>query len=153
MVARDEVGQRRSGKLLHREERTTVGADAELVDRHDRGVIEAALDARLAEEPAHREFRGVAFAHALDRDLASDLNVPGREHLALAALADRLAELVALAAQHRCDLRRQPALDRRRFGRRAVARWLLARHRRMLSSSRWLSSQTCRDEIVVAVFL
>ena len=35
----------------HREERGAVGTAIDVVDRHDRGVLELALDARLAEEP------------------------------------------------------------------------------------------------------
>ena len=38
-----------AGDALHREERAVVLVDAELVDRHDRGMLEPGLDARLAQ--------------------------------------------------------------------------------------------------------
>ena len=51
---------------------------AELVDRHDRGVIEPRLDPRLAQEPLDVAGRGRGVAHALERDLAADPLIAAR---------------------------------------------------------------------------
>ena len=48
----EQLGERDAGEPLHREVRPAVAVAAELVDRHDRRVIEARLDPRLAQEPA-----------------------------------------------------------------------------------------------------
>ena len=39
----EQLRERRAGELLHHEERQVVGVAADLVNRHDRRVFEAAL--------------------------------------------------------------------------------------------------------------
>src|SRR5690606_3397884 len=46
----DDLVERATEDLLHREVHAAVGRIADVVDRHDRGVLEAALDPRLANE-------------------------------------------------------------------------------------------------------
>src|SRR5262249_55433916 len=72
-----------------------VAIDREIVDRNDGGVLEPALDARLAQEPRQVLCRRLGAADPLDRDLAADVLVVGEQHLAHAALAQHLAEATA----------------------------------------------------------
>src|SRR5262249_18258797 len=93
------LAQRGADQLLHHEERQAVAIAADLVDRDDRGVLEAALDRRFAEEPADRALAGRRGAHPLDRDLAADLLVPRSEDLTHAAAADPAEHPVASGEQ------------------------------------------------------
>ena len=68
----------------------------ELVDRHDRRVLEPALDPRLAQEPRDAlRRRRRATRIRLIATVAADLLVVRRDDLAHAAAAEHLAELVA----------------------------------------------------------
>ena len=69
---------------------------AELVDRHDRRVIEPRLDPRLAQEP--RDRARASASRCACRLIATSRPIRwscARDHLAHAAAADQLAELVA----------------------------------------------------------
>src|SRR5205085_3695679 len=89
------VGERRACELLHHEERLAARSIPELVDRHDRWVLEPALDPRFAQESRDLFLARICKAQPLDRDLAADLLVARGEHLAHAAAAEDLADLVA----------------------------------------------------------
>ncbi len=78
-------------------------------------VIEARLDARLAQEPLDVVLARLVDAQALDRDVAPDAAVVREHDLAHAALADHVAERV----RHRSTGR---IVDERRGRRRAASR-------------------------------
>jgi hypothetical protein len=66
------------------------------VDRHDRRVIEARLDLRLAEEPRGRRVRPRSAAHPLERHAATDLPITRERHLTHPAASEDLGQLVSL---------------------------------------------------------
>ena len=86
--------QRGPREALHREVRPAVGVAPELVDRHDRGMVEARLDPRLAQEPRDRLARRRLGAHALDRDSPPEPRVARAQHLSHPAAPDHLADRV-----------------------------------------------------------
>ena len=86
----DQLGQCHAGEPLHREVRPAVAVPRELVDGHDRGVIEPRLDPRLAQEP-RVILVGRGAAHALDRDVAVDPPVMREHDLAHPTAPDHLA--------------------------------------------------------------
>ena len=90
--------QRHAGEPLHREERQAPRVATDLVYGHDRRVLQARLDLRLAQEPRDRVGRRRLAAHPLDRDVAADLVVMAEHDLAHAADAELLAQLVAAIA-------------------------------------------------------
>ena len=68
--------QRPAPNALHGEVLVAVGSYAEIVDRHDRGVLELALDLRLEEESrAELLVPGDLRANDLHRDRAPDARV------------------------------------------------------------------------------
>jgi len=79
---------------LHREEEPLLLGQAEIVDRHDRGVLELALHARLPQEPVAGELLDLG-THRLDRDVATDDLVAREPNLAHPALAEQAARLIA----------------------------------------------------------
>ena len=108
---REHIGERRAGQSLHHEVRVAVPIDAEIVDRHDRRMLEPTLDVRLAKESRDR-FRVAPLGEQdLHRDLAIDARVVREPYLAHAAAANLGAELVALVFAGRRDR------DRHRPGR------------------------------------
>jgi hypothetical protein len=103
-VAGEDLGQGHAGDPLHDEERPAGVVDAEIVDGHDRRVIEETLDPRLADEARDRlGGRALLRRQRLDRDLAADPGVEGDADLAHAALADQIARLVAPALGDRAQ--------------------------------------------------
>jgi hypothetical protein len=48
---RNDLGERRAGQAFHHEESATVVIRPDVVDRHDRGVLEPALHARFPTKP------------------------------------------------------------------------------------------------------
>ena len=96
VAIRHERCERGAGDLLHHEERQVVVVAADLVDRHDRGMLEPALHRRFAQEPRDRALARVRRTHPLDRDVAADLLVARGHHLAHATLADPPPESIAL---------------------------------------------------------
>src|SRR6185503_12624394 len=94
-----DLAERDAGQLLHHEERQAIAVVADLVHRHDRRVLEPALDRRLAQEALDRALAGRRRTHALDRDIATDLLVARRDHLAHSALADQARESIAFRQQ------------------------------------------------------
>ena len=98
-ASRGSVGERRAGELLHREERLAVAVAAELVDRHDRRVIEPALDLRLAQEPLDQRRAPLAARIRLIATSRPICSSRAEHDLAHPAAADQLAEPVADAGQ------------------------------------------------------
>jgi len=76
------------------------------VDRHDRGVIEARLDAGLAQEARDVLVGRLRGVQALDRDVAADAAVVRGEDLAGAAAAARDATVRASSTVKRERARR-----------------------------------------------
>jgi len=71
------------------------------VHRDDRGVLEATLDLRFAQEALHLAIGWLVGADALDRDLAADLLVTRGKHLAHATATDPIAEPIPIAGDPR----------------------------------------------------
>jgi hypothetical protein len=69
----------------------------DVVDGHDRRVLEAALHLRLAHEPRQLFLRRLLAAHPLERHLATDAIVEREQHLAHPALPERVADRIATA--------------------------------------------------------
>ena len=81
---------------LHREEGPAVGERAQLVDRHDPGVLELAADLRLLDEPADQVgVVAVLVQEDLDGQVAPQVGVAALEDRAHAAAGDLAEELVA----------------------------------------------------------
>ena len=79
-----------------REERPAVGEGAQLVDRHDPGVLQLAADLRLLDEPAdHVGVVAEVLAEHLDGDVAAEVGVAALEHRAHAAAGDLAVDPVA----------------------------------------------------------
>ena len=84
---------------LHREIRPAVGEGAQLVHRHDAGMLELAADLRFLDEPAHQlGLVLVAFEQDLDGQVAAQVGVAPLEHRPHPAARDLAEELVAVAA-------------------------------------------------------
>src|SRR5690606_3204009 len=92
----DDLVERATEDLLHREVHAAVGRIADVVDRHDRGVLEAALDPRLANEAcAGAGPAGPRATDDLERDPPTDVAVVAGPHLAHAAASEHAPVLVA----------------------------------------------------------
>ncbi len=140
--AEQDARERLPANPLHGEVEAAV-LDAQVVDGDDRGVLELALDARLAQEALARLGRLDVGVHDLGRDAPADALVLAQADLAHAAGTEDRAVLVAPAAlrlveldphvrQVRLDLVEiLLALDPRELGRAAR----LERHARRLGSS------------------
>ena len=85
---------------LHHVEDAAVGQQADVVDGHDAGVLQAGEDARLAERPL-RGLPGLRHVDDLEGHLAVELPVPRQIDGAHAAAADRLHDLVGRAGEVR----------------------------------------------------
>ncbi|MFT3774796.1 MAG: hypothetical protein QM820_56325 [Minicystis sp.] len=101
-------GERLAVEALHGEEGRAVGPHAEVVDGHDRGVLELALHAGLAlEAHARVGLRRGLLAEELHRDLAADaavLALRDEAHATLAEDAERdVAGAEALIFERRED--------------------------------------------------
>ena len=94
LLVRKLVAQRHSGEALHREVRAPVRIVAELVDRHDRGMIEAGLDPRLAKEPLDVGVARRGGVEPLERDVPPDPAVVSADDLSHPCLADHLPDRV-----------------------------------------------------------
>src|SRR5450432_2663663 len=82
---------------LHHEIEDAVVALAEVVDVDDVGLVEAAREARLAQEPLRDRAHGRELRmDDLDRDLAIDRHLPRAVHRAHPAFAEHRTELVAM---------------------------------------------------------
>jgi hypothetical protein len=97
--------QREPTHLLHGEPRHSVSIEAEVVDRHDGGVLEPALNARLPEKALHalgaRRHFGV---HHLSRDRSAQHRVVDQLHLPHAAFAeDRALEVAGAGSGSRVE--------------------------------------------------
>src|SRR5580704_16924927 len=92
-MCREPRRERRTGESLHREVRQALRIATELVDRHDRGMVEARLDLCLADEPRDGFGARRLAAHPLERDLALDPVIVRRDDLAHPAATEELAEL------------------------------------------------------------
>jgi len=90
--ALERVRQGLAGDEPHRVERRTVGPRARLVDRDDRGMLQARRDHRFALEPRAQRGR----EHLLDRHRAAEPAIEGADDLAHPARRDRLAEFEVL---------------------------------------------------------
>ena len=95
---------------LHREEGPEVGEGAQLVDRHDAGVLELAADLGLLDEAAdHVGVVAEVVAQHLEGDVAAEVGVAALEDgahaaagdLAVDAVADRAVVIVASPAAGR----------------------------------------------------
>jgi hypothetical protein len=82
----------------HREERSAVGPQPGLVDRHDRRVLQARGDEGLAAEPRHQLV--VAGQRLLERDRSIVADVVGGHDAAHPAARDLLAALVVGRIDH-----------------------------------------------------
>ena len=81
---------------LHGEEGPEVGEGAQLVDRHDAGVLELAADLGLLDEPAdHAGVVAEVVAQHLERDVAAEVGVAALEDGAHAAAGDLAIDAVA----------------------------------------------------------
>ncbi len=112
--AADHLLERHALQALHREVRAAVLVEPEVVHRDDRGVLELALDAALAEEArAERGVVPVVGQEHLLRDVAADARVLAEEDLAHRPEPELLALLVAgdvaLQGAGGVDLRRGTA--------------------------------------------
>ncbi len=90
----EQLGQRRAVQKLHRDEVLALGF-LDRVNRHDVRMLERGDRARLALEP--RQAVGVVcerFGQHLQRHVTAELGVAGAIHLAHAAGADLLEDLV-----------------------------------------------------------
>ncbi len=84
---------------LHREIGPAVGEGAQLVDRHNAGMLELAADLGLLHEPAHQlGLVLVALEQDLHRQVAAQVGVASLEHGPHAAAGDLAEELVPVAA-------------------------------------------------------
>jgi hypothetical protein len=116
----DDLVQGRAGDGLHREVRGAVIALADVVDRDDRGVLELALHARLAEEPRAQALVARRLgAQLLACDAAADAMVDLRADDAHAAAAELAVGRVALRLAGQAE-RCHRARDRWGRDRRAV---------------------------------
>jgi hypothetical protein len=104
----DEIRPGGAFDLLQHDDRSPVGVEREIVDRHDVRVLERGGDPRLAEQLQARSLVGELGTQRLRRDLPSERALRGTAHDPHAALAERRADLEA-------GVRRR---DRRAFGRR-----------------------------------
>ena len=96
------LAQAHAAEELHDDERRAVVELDEVGDVDDVAVADPVDGARLLEEPEHRVAAPrVVAAQELERDLAAELDVLGAVHVAHAALAEQLEDLVA--AEHRSD--------------------------------------------------
>jgi hypothetical protein len=80
---------------LHGEEQTALGIDAQLVDRHDVGVLQLAGDLRLLDEADLLAWVGLV-EQVLDGHLAADVAINRAEHGAHAAAGHLACQQVAL---------------------------------------------------------
>ena len=91
-----EIGQGAALDQLHREIRATIGEGAELVDRHDAGMLQLAGDPGLLDEASDEAgVVAVLVEEDLDGDVAADVAVAALEDGAHAAAADLAEELEA----------------------------------------------------------
>ena len=82
---------------LHGEEGPVAEA-ADVVDRHDAGMLQLPADLRLLDEPpGHVGPVGVLLQQHLDRQVAAQVDVAAAQHGAHAAAGDLAGELVAVA--------------------------------------------------------
>ena len=82
---------------LHGEEGPVAEA-ADVVDRHDAGMLQLAADLRLLDEAlGHVGAVGVPLQEHLDREVAAEVDVPAPQHGPHAAAGDLAGELVAVA--------------------------------------------------------
>jgi hypothetical protein len=88
----DRRAQRAAVDHAHRVERRAVGPPADLVDRHDAGVLQAGREPRLALEPRRQRRR--ALEQLLHRHVAPDPQIARRHDAAHAAARHLQAELV-----------------------------------------------------------
>ena len=110
-LAVQQRAQHGAREALHHEERLARAVDAEIVDGHHRGVLEPALDPRLAYEARDRLGTGVLRADPLDRHLAPDLLVDRQHHLAHPAMAEELADPVARAVERQLGAAAAPTRE------------------------------------------
>ena len=155
LACRDVVEQLRERlpqHTLHREEGAPVRARADVVDRHDRRVLELALEPGLASEARHgAAVRALVVLQLLERDLTPDRAVLNEEHLAHAAFADQCSLRVARLVAQRCgvgsvepDLRRGRGRGCRFLGRDGSNGHRVRRARHRAQDTRGALSDSCR---------
>jgi hypothetical protein len=89
-----ECRQRPALDQLHREIRAVVGKGAQLVDRHDPGMLKLAADLRFLDEPAHQFGPAlVTLQQHLDGQVAAQVGISPLEHGSHAAAGDLAQEL------------------------------------------------------------
>ena len=93
--ALEHVRQGLASDALHREERRPVRPPAEVVDRHDRRVLELPLHARLADEQRLRSFGADLRQQRLSGDVATDAVVKLKNDLPHASGAEQRPRFVA----------------------------------------------------------
>ena len=91
--------ERAARHQLHGVERLARGPAAGLVDGHDRRMLQARRDQRLADEAARR--LGAAGDELLDRDRAAEAAVVRAEDAAEAAARELVAHVVAIDGHQR----------------------------------------------------
>ena len=120
----DDLFQRAAAHPLHGEVLAPLVVHADVVDGHHRRVLELPLNARLAQEALAQVGTRivVSLMQALHRDIAQHVRVAGDHDLAHCALAERLAQAVALAEVVAVEVGLGGCLDLPgRLGRQAVA--------------------------------
>ncbi len=102
LAFRQQRRQRPAPDQLHREVGPAVGEGAQLVHRHDAGVLELTADLRLLDEPAHQlGLVLVALEQDLDGQVAAQVGVAPLEDRPHPAPGDLAEELVAVAMLRR----------------------------------------------------
>ena len=102
LALRQQRRQRPPLHQLHREIGPAVGERAQLVDRHDAGMLELAADLRFLHEPPHQlGLLLVALEQDLDRQVAAEVRVAALEHRPHPAPRDLAEKLVAVATLRR----------------------------------------------------
>ena len=96
---RDLALERLPGDQLHRVERRAILAASGVVDRDDRGVLEAGGDQRLADEPAARAF--VGGEQLLERDLPLEHFIARLDHATDPTATDLGTDRVAIVGHLR----------------------------------------------------
>ena len=92
----EQLGQRVSLHQLHGEKRPFVGKGAQLVNRHDAGVLELPADLCLFDKPAdHVGVAAHVFAENLEGDVATEVRIAPLQDLAHAAAGDLAVDPIA----------------------------------------------------------
>jgi hypothetical protein len=101
---RQQSGERLALDQLHGDVRPLVEAKAEIVDRHDTGVLRGTGDLRFLDEALPQVCLGLVIVQEhLDRHVAGEVSVPRLEDHSHAAAADLTKEFVASLEQGRVD--------------------------------------------------